>query len=116
MIFLFLLLPLISFAEEGFELQVNPGVYRPGEFKKGQKKKVVPMPEQKSLIPGKEKREAAFAKVEGLEKEISDFDHLSRDLLYVRAKTLKPEEVRKFYPQIPAALLSRLADVLKKNP
>ena len=104
----------IAWAEEsGFELQVNPQTYSEKNFAGGLPKKVTALPSpQTTVIPNKEEREEIFAKVPGLDKEIASFDHLSRDTLFVRAKTMNGKELQKFYPKISQGLLESLHKLL----
>ncbi len=92
-----------------FQTSVDPKVYSPKEFQKksGHKTQAIPEPGT-PLMPIKERRDQVFTKVTGLDKEISAFDELAKDLLYARAKTRGINELAKIYPKIPAELLTRL--------
>lgn len=92
-----------------FQTTVDPKVYSPKEFQKksGHKTQAIPEPGT-PLLPIKESRDQVFAKITGLDKEISAFDELAKDLLYARAKTRGINELAKIYPKIPAELLTRL--------
>jgi hypothetical protein len=111
---LFAALPAWS-EEPQLEILVDGSVYAPEEFQvPGAKVEAMPTYRpSREAIPDKEVREEAFAKVEGLAKEIARFDELSRDLLYVRARNRSLKELRKAYPAIPAPVLSRLHKQLR---
>lgn len=101
--------------DPAFEVLVDSDVYSPEAFRiEGARSQAMePVRANPFAPPAKEDREEAFAKVEGLEKEISAMDALDRDLLYIRAKNYEPAKLRKIYPKIPEEKLSALQKVLK---
>jgi len=106
-----------SDSDPEFELSLDEDVYPLKEFQSGKGIKVNAMPRKsaKTAIPDKETREDAFAKVPGLEKEIEKFDQLSRDKLYVHARTKTLKKLQKTYPLIPASTLRQLQKELKAD-
>lgn len=106
----------LSSAEEGFVLQVDPKKYSPSKFEKGLEKKVEAMPDSRSrMMPDKEYREEVFAKVPALQSHLVSLDELGRDILFLRTKTLKPSELQKFYPKIPAKTLAALKIAIQQK-
>jgi hypothetical protein len=67
-----------------------------------------------STLPDREKREAVFTRVPGLQKNLEGMDELDRDLLYVRSQQSEPADLAKRYPKIPADTLKRLAEEARK--
>lgn len=53
-----------------------------------------------------EARDRIFARVGNL--DLSGFDELDKDLLLIRARSLKAAELEKKYPRLPKAVLKRL--------
>jgi len=102
--------------EEGFVLQVDPKKYQPSKFEKGLGKKVEPMPDSSSrMIPEREDREEVFNRVPSLRPHLTAFHELDRDILFVRTKTLKLEQVQKLYPKIPAKTLAELKKAIQQK-
>jgi hypothetical protein len=97
-----------------FEVLVDPTAYDPKAFARpGVKVTTMARGKNPHVIPDKKTREAAFQKVPGLEDAIKGYDNLSRDILYVQARSQPLEELRKKHPQIPADLLAKLAAAVK---
>ncbi|HEY8278748.1 MAG TPA: hypothetical protein VIH99_03945 [Bdellovibrionota bacterium] len=112
-----LLLPLLSIAEEGLQVEVNPKVYAPKDFQgKGVKTgKIPPRVRRADRIPDKSNREAAFACVPGLTEDLAKMDELDRDIFYVRAKTKELKELKTLYPSIGEKKLALLQQKLKEK-
>ena len=93
-----------------FQVEVDPKVYPPGEFKaKGVKSSPIPERRKRAdALPEKRQREAVFARVPGLESEVSGMDELDRDLLFVRAKSYPLKELERIYPKMDPVKLRRL--------
>lgn len=101
--------------DPAFEIAVDSAVYPPEAFRAhGFRAEAMP-PEAESPFapPAAEKRDAAFAKVEGLEEEIAEMDALDRDLLFIRARNYAPEKLRGLYPKVAAAKLTALQKALR---
>jgi hypothetical protein len=112
-ILLGLLLAVPALAGDGqpdFQVEVNPNVYPPKAFAgKGVKTGNIPARKKRpDALPDKTDREAAFARVPGLDADVAGLDELDRDLLFVRARTRPLAELRKLYPKIEAKKLTRL--------
>jgi hypothetical protein len=111
---LILLLALAAHAED-FHVEVNPNTYNQKDFAtKGVKTGEIPTRvKHPDALPNKSEREGAFAEVNGLEASLGKMDELDRDVLYVRARTKKLTELKKFYPKIPANQLAQLMKAAK---
>jgi hypothetical protein len=66
----------------------------------------------KTSLPSREDRERLFKKV-GITKYIGSFDELDRDVLFKRARSSSPAELRKTYPSIPLEALQGLVRVIQ---
>jgi hypothetical protein len=107
-----LLLATLARADDApdFQVEVDPKVYPSAEFEsKGVKAgNIPPRVKRPDALPDKKDREAVFARVEGLDKDVAGMDALDRDLLFVRAKTMPLPDLRKLYPKIGEKRLARL--------
>ncbi len=68
----------------------------------------------KSDLPSPEARDAAFHKVNGLDRRIASLDELDRDLLYIRSREGNLEKLESEYPAIPRDVLFDLVGKVGK--
>lgn len=94
-----------------FQIAVDPKVYSADEFRS--QGTVKPMKEPQGSIPNRDTREAAFEKVPGLAKAVSQMDELDRDKLFVFARVKSLDELQKLYPQLSKETLRKLQATLR---
>jgi len=63
--------------------------------------------------PSVQLRDDLFSSV-GLQKSTKDWDHLAKDLLFLRAQDQSLERLAGNYPKIPRALLARLQKTIRR--
>jgi hypothetical protein len=71
-----------------------------------------PKQDAKDQLPSIEDRDTAFRKA-GFETELSKWDELDRDHLYLRAKHMSEEKIFENYPTLPKKKLTALIQLLK---
>jgi hypothetical protein len=98
-----------------FQTEVDAKVYSPKEFEKKSGYKTTAMKKDSTSLSTREERNLVFSKVEGLEKQITGYDHLAKDMLFYRAKSKSIKELTQFYPQIPETILRDLKKQFSQN-
>lgn len=65
-----------------------------------------------NTLPIRSQRVYAIEKAD-LVKELKNSDEMEQDLLYVRAQSLSPEQLKKHYPQLPSEKLLKLQKIVR---
>jgi hypothetical protein len=91
-----------------FQTEVDPKAYSPKEFEKNSGYKTTALKKDPPPLSTREERNLVFSKVKDLEKQITGYDHLAKDMLFYRAKSKSINELTKLYPEIPESILKDL--------
>lgn len=106
------LFPLCSLAipeERTFHVDVDPSYYAADRLPKSQPGlQVTRMPKPKSDLPSPTERDVLFSSINGLSGLIESYDGLSRDQLFIRARTRQVMELKELYPHISKSQLEQL--------
>jgi len=97
-----------------FTIAVDPQLSSPQAFE-GLGTAVVPLRKTEGVAPRKDERDRLFATIRGLNKIISPWDALDKDLLYIRAQHRGLDQLSATYPQVPKSILAALQKALEEK-